>query len=337
MAADRDGMLPTYSFIVPVFNEEAVLPVLLHRLNGLLAALDGPAEVVFVDDGSRDTSGIFLSELARHDARYRYIGFSRNFGHQIAITAGLDHARGDAVIVLDADLQDPPEVVLQLVAKWKEGFEIVHARRISREGESLFKLWTAKLFYRGLGLLTDVQIPADVGDFRLIDRRVLRSFRDMRERDRFVRGMFSWLGYRQATVDFEREARAGGSTKYSLTRMLKLGLDGVVGFSDAPLRLALWVGALVSLGALFYGAYVVVLHVTGVELVSGWASLAVLTSLFAGANLLMTGIVGLYVGRIHAEVKSRPLYVVAREIGAGFEEQAGRDRDGTRERRASAA
>jgi dolichol-phosphate mannosyltransferase len=219
-------------------------------------------------------------------------------------------------------------VVLALVAKWNEGYEVVHARRRARAGESRFKRITAGAFYRALRALSDVDIPADVGDFRLIDRGALDTFRAMRERDRFVRGMFGWIGYRQTIVDFEREARAGGRTKYSLPRMVRLALDGIIGFSDVPLRLALWLGAAVSLGALCYGGYVLVLALADVNLVSGWASLSVLVALLSGINLLMTGIVGLYVGRIHHEVKGRPLYVVARTIGAA---DAGVDRQPARE------
>lgn len=319
---------PKYSLVIPVFNEQAVIPLLLRRLDHLLEKLDGPAEVIFVDDGGRDAGGIMLADRARHDARYRYVALSRNFGHQIAVTAGLDLARGEAVVVMDADLQDPPEVVLALIAKWNEGYEVVHARRRARAGESRFKRVTAGAFYRALRALSDVDIPADVGDFRLIDRGALDTFRAMRERDRFVRGMFGWIGYRQTIVDFEREARAGGRTKYSLPRMVRLALDGIIGFSDVPLRLALWLGAAVSLGALCYGGYVLVLALADVNLVSGWASLSVLVALLSGINLLMTGIVGLYVGRIHHEVKGRPLYVVARTIGAA---DAGVDRQPARE------
>lgn len=314
----RDPGRRTYSLIIPVFNEETVIPILLRRLDRLLATLDGAAEVIFVDDGSRDSSGIILAERARSDPRYRYVALSRNFGHQIAITAGLDLAAGDAVIVMDADLQDPPEIVLELVAKWQEGYEIVHARRSSRAGESPFKLWTAKLFYRALGFLAKVEIPANVGDFRLIDHQALETFRTMRERDRFVRGMFGWMGYRQAIVDFERDPRAGGLTNYSLARMVRLAMDGVIGFSDAPLRLVLWMGVAVSAAALCYGAYVLIMALTQAAFVSGWASIVVLVSLLAGINLLTTGIVGIYVGRIHEEVKDRPLYVVARETGVGL-------------------
>lgn len=310
---------PTFSLVVPVFNEEAVIPMLLCRLDALQARLDGPAEVIFVDDGSRDRGGALLAARAQADTRYRYVALSRNFGHQVAITAGLDHARGEAAIVMDADLQDPPEVVLDLVAQWRAGYDIVHARRRSRAGESRFKQWSASLFYRGLRSLTDTDIPADVGDFRLIDRKALATFQAMPERDRFVRGMFGWMGYRQTTVEFDRAARGAGETKYPLARMVTLAISGVVGFSDAPLRAALWLGAAVSLGALAYGLYIVGMALAGADFASGWASTVVLVSLLAGINLMMTGVVGIYVGRIHREVKGRPLYVVARSEGGAAE------------------
>jgi len=212
----------TYSLVIPIYNEEAVLPLLVRRIGWLLDTLDGPAEAIFVDDGSKDTSAIFLRSMSERDRRFRLIELSRNFGHQVAITAGMDAARGDAVIVMDADLQDPPEIVLDLVAKWKEGFEIVYARRIRREGETLFKRLTAKLFYRTLDSLTSVSIPRDVGDFRLVGRKALTTFKSMPERDRFVRGMFGWMGFKQTEVTFERAARAAGETKYPFWKMMRL-------------------------------------------------------------------------------------------------------------------
>ncbi len=205
-------MKPVYSLVLPIFNEEAVIPLLLKRLDDLMAGLDAPAEVIFVDDGSRDTSPIVLEARARADSRYRFIKLSRNFGHQIAITTGMERAEGDAVIVMDADLQDPPEVVLEMVAKWKQGFEIVYAQRLTREGESRFKRATADLFYRLIARLGEVEIPRNVGDFRLVDRRALDAFLAMPERERFVRGMFAWIGFRQAVVTFHRPPRAAGET-----------------------------------------------------------------------------------------------------------------------------
>jgi polyisoprenyl-phosphate glycosyltransferase len=314
MAADSTPI--SYSLVIPVFNEEAVLPVLLRRIDLLLARLDGKAEVIFVDDGSRDSGPIVLQALVRRDPRFRYLGLSRNFGHQVAITAGMDAAQGEAVVVLDADLQDPPEVVEQLIAKWKEGYDVVYARRLSRAGESRFKRTTAHLFYRVLGSMSSVDIPADVGDFRLIDRKVLHALRQMPEHDRFVRGMIAWLGFRQTEVTFHRLERAAGESKYPLFKMARLAVTAALGFSDAPLRLAIWCGLVVSGLALLYGGYVLVLWMSNdSQLVVGWSSTIIVVSLLCGINMLMTGIVGLYVGRIHAEVKHRPLYVVQTQIG----------------------
>jgi polyisoprenyl-phosphate glycosyltransferase len=290
--------------------------VLLRRLDVLLNGLSELGEAIFVDDGSNDSSPIILQALTRRDPRYRYIGLSRNFGHQVAITAGMDAAQGQAIIVMDADLQDPPEVVEQLIAKWQQGYDVVYARRISRAGESRFKRTTAHFFYRLLGSMSSVDIPADVGDFRLIDRKVLDALRQMPEKNRFVRGMVAWLGFRQAEVSFHRLERAAGETKYPLFKMMRLAMNAALGFSDAPLRLAIWCGLFVSSLALLYGGWVVMLWMSNdSHLVAGWSSTIVIISLLCGINMLLTGIVGLYVGRIHAEVKGRPLYVVQKRLG----------------------
>ena len=306
---------PVYSLVIPVFNEEAALPILLNRIDRLLSLLDGPAEVIIVDDGSRDTTGIVAAAPAAEEPRYRYRARWRNLGDPIAIKAGVDAAEGDAVIVMDADLQDPPELVLEMAAKWREGYDIVCAQRISRDSDGFLKRWTAQLFYKTIRRLTAVDIPDEVGDFRLVDRKALETFRAMPERDRFVRGMFGWMGFRQTTVPFHRLPRAAGETKYSWARMLRLAMDGIVGFSDVPLRLALWSGCLVSTIALLFGIYVIALAISDVNLVRGWASTIVVLSFLSGVNLIMTGVIGLYVGRIHTEVKGRPLYVVARTVG----------------------
>ena len=312
-------MAPVYSLVLPLFNEEAVIPVLLRRLDALLEALDAPAEIILVDDGSKDTTPIVLEAKAKADPRYKFLKLSRNFGHQIAITTGLEHAAGQAVVVMDADLQDPPEVVLDMVAKWREGFEIVYAQRLSREGESRFKRGAASLFYRFVDRLSEIDIPRDVGDFRLVDRKALDAFLAMPERDRFVRGMFAWIGFRQAVVSFHRPARAAGETKYSLGKMIRLAANGVVSFSDAPLRLALWAGLFVSGAAILYGLAVVGMSLAGAAFAKGWSSTIVVIAFLGGANMLMTGLLGLYVGRIYSEVKRRPLYVVANSVG--FEER----------------
>lgn len=299
-----------YSLILPVFNEQAVLPLLVNRLKKLLGKIKEPTEVIFVDDGSSDTSPIYLKEIVRTDERFRLIKLSRNFGHQIAISAGMDEASGQAVIVLDADLQDPPEIVLEMIEKWKQGYEIVYAQRVARKGETFFKKLSASLFYRTMRKLTEIDIPVDTGDFRLIGPKALKTFKAMPEKQRFVRGMFAWMGFRQIAVQFERPERAAGETKYPLSKMLKLASHGVLSFSDKPLRLALWGGAMVSTGAALYGLYVFALWMIDASLVQGWASTIMVISFLSGVNLMMTGIVGLYVGSIYTQVKQRPLYVV---------------------------
>jgi polyisoprenyl-phosphate glycosyltransferase len=311
----RSGGGVRYSIVIPVFNEEAVLPVLFRRLDALIDGLDAPAEVIFVDDGSTDCGSIVLEAKAKSDPRYRYIKLTRNFGHQVAITAGMDVSAGKAIVVMDADLQDPPEIVGAMIARWKEGCDIVHGRRLSREGEGAFKRWTASIFYKLLGRLSSIDISSDVGDFRLIDRKVLEAFHAMPEQDRFVRGMFAWLGFRQAEVAFHRPPRAAGETKYPLWKMIRLAANGVLSFSDAPLRLTIWVGLAVCCLAVLYGIYVIGLSLTESDLVRGWSSTIVVISFLCGINMLMTGIIGLYIGRIHAEVKRRPLYVVDRRVG----------------------
>jgi polyisoprenyl-phosphate glycosyltransferase len=314
MSAQSGGGVQ-YSIVIPVFNEEAVLPVLFRRIDALLDGLDAPAEAIFVDDGSTDCSSIVLEAKAKSDPRYRYIKLTRNFGHEVATTAGLDACAGKAIVVMDADLQDPPEIVGEMIQRWKEGYEIVYARRLSREGEGRFKRLTASIFYKLLGRLSSVDIPSDVGDFRLIDRKVLEAFRSMPEQDRFVRGMFAWLGFRQTEVTFHRPPRAAGETKYPLWKLIRLAANGVLGFSDAPLRFTIWVGLAVSCLAVLYGIYVIGHWFTHSHTLAGWSSTIVVISFLCGVNMLMTGIIGLYIGRIHAEVKGRPLYVVDRKIG----------------------
>jgi dolichol-phosphate mannosyltransferase len=308
-------MDPVYSFVLPIFNEEAVLPVLFDRLEAVLDSLDGPSEVIFVDDGSTDASVALLTQRVSEDSRFRYIGLSRNFGQQIAMTAGLDAASGEAIILMDGDLQDPPELIFQMVEKWREGFDIVYAQRKSRAGESRFKLMTSSLFYKMMSKLAAIDLPQNVGDFRLIDRKALDAFRSMREQDRFVRGMFTWVGFRQTAIEFERAERAAGETKWPVGKLVKLAVSGLVSFSDAPLRLALWLGLSVSTTAIIYGLYVFIERLLSQQYVPGWASTMFVVAFLGGANMMLTGIMGLYVGRIYSEVKRRPLYIVARSRG----------------------
>jgi polyisoprenyl-phosphate glycosyltransferase len=307
------GELPTYSLVIPIYNEEAVLPILVKRINDLIKKFDGPVEVIFVDDGSRDSSVLYLRYICEENPVFRVLELSRNFGHQIAITAGMDAAMGAAVVVMDADLQDPPEVVLELIEKWKEGFEIVYARRIKRDGETAFKRLTANVYYRLLEKMTSVKIPRDVGDFRLVGRKALDTFKMMPERDRFVRGMFAWMGFKQTEVQFERQARAAGETKYPFWKMVRLATHGIVSFSEKPLRFALWAGIAISAMAGLIGFAAVAAKLFGVASIDGWTSTVVIVSFLSGINLFMTGITGLYVGGIHAEVKRRPLYVIGRD------------------------
>lgn len=306
---------PEYSLVIPVFNEQEVLPALFERLRLLLEQLDGEAEVILVDDGSRDDSHAHMIEAAARDPRFKVLQLSRNFGHQIAITAGLDFASGNAVVVMDADLQDPPEVVLELARRWREGFDVVYAVRSRRAGENRFKLATAAGFYRLLRRLSDVEIPADVGDFRLVDRKALEAYKTMREDDRFVRGMLSWVGFRQTGVLYERDERYAGTTKYPLRRMLHFALDGIVSFSNAPLRLALGLGFAVSLASFVYGFVAIILKVTGAFTVPGWTSVIFVLSFLGGVQLMVLGVIGEYVGKTYKEAKKRPLYIVSSVTG----------------------
>jgi polyisoprenyl-phosphate glycosyltransferase len=302
--------VPTYSLVVPARNEEGVIEELVAHLVAVMEQLDGDAEVIFVDDGSRDGTYERMRNAVDADPRFRVVRLSRNFGHQIALTAGVDLAAGDAVIVLDADLQDPPEVVLELAARWREGYDVVYAVRGEREGETRFKRATAAAFYRAFNRISEVEVPVDVGDFRLVDRRALDVFSHMRESNRFVRGMFSWIGLSQTGVEYVRHERFAGDTKYPLRKMLRFAATGVISFSSAPLRAALNLGFLVSALSFALIIWSVIVKVTGHD-VPGWTSIVVVTSLIGGVQLIVLGVIGEYIGDIHEEVKRRPLYVVS--------------------------
>ncbi|HKQ68552.1 MAG TPA: glycosyltransferase family 2 protein [Polyangiaceae bacterium] len=304
---------PELSIILPLFNEEAVIDELHRRLSAFLQAVGASWEVLFINDGSTDASAARLADLCRSESRYRLVSFSRNFGHQIAITAGFDYARGDAVVVMDADLQDPPEVVAEMLVRYREGFDIVHAVRRKREKESLFKRFTAYAFYRLLRAVVGIALPVDAGDFRLVSRRVILTLRALRETNRFVRGMVAWVGFRQTTVLYDRKARFAGETHYPLRKMLKFAFDGITAFSIVPLRIATWLGTLAGFVGIGVAGWSVYGRLYGL-VVPGWATIMITVSLGASAQLLMTGILGEYVGRIYEEVKRRPLYIVADEI-----------------------
>lgn len=306
------------SVVVPVFNEEENLPELYRRLTAVLGTAASSWEILFVDDGSRDRSWEIIRALAENDPHVRGLRFSRNFGHQMAFAAGLDHARGQAVVIMDADLQDPPELIPQLLAKHREGYEVVYAVRTARHGETFFKRLTAKLFYRLLARITSVQIPLDTGDFRLMGRRAVEAFRRLPERHRFTRGLVAWLGFPQTGVPYERAPRHAGTTKYPLRKMLRLALDAITSFSHVPLQLATWLGFIVSGFAFFYILVVIALKFAGISW-PGYTSIMAAILFLGGVQLVMVGLLGEYVGRIYDEVKHRPLYLVAEE--AGFREQ----------------
>lgn len=299
-----------YSFVIPVLDERETLPELARRLTPILDDLDGPAEVVLVDDGSTDGSFGVMTEIHTEDPRFVVVRLSRNFGHQIAITAGLEHARGDAVIIMDADLQDPPEVVSTMIDRWKEGNAVVYAVRSERDGESRVKLTTARWFYRLMGRMSDVEIPVDAGDFRLVDRTVVDIVGAMPEHRRYLRGMFAWVGFDQVGVHYVRESRHAGRTKFSMRKMLTFAADGIVSFSTAPLRLALSLGFVVSALAFLAALGGVVAKVADLYVVPGWASIIVAMGLLGGVQLTVLGLIGEYIARIHDEVKKRPLYLV---------------------------
>jgi polyisoprenyl-phosphate glycosyltransferase len=307
---------PLLSVVIPCMNEELVIGETFRRLLSILDAADCAFELIFVDDGSKDLTSQILREIQQGDPRVRIVRLSRNFGHQVAITAGLEHASGDAVAVIDADLQDPPEVLLEFVGKWLDGYDVVYGVRSERQGETAFKLWTAKAFYRLIGRLSDTEIPLDTGDFRLMDRRVVDALLSMPERDRFVRGMVSWLGFSQISVAYKRSARFAGETKYPLFKMMKFATDGIVSFSILPLRFATWIGFLAS-GLSVLGIFVVLLerYFGVLGLVKGWSSTVIAVLFIGGVQLVCLGIIGEYVGRIYGESKRRPLYVVRERIG----------------------
>ena len=306
---------PAISVVLPVFDEEATLPALHRRLTDVLSATGLTYELIFVNDGSRDRSWQRILDLSSSDAHVCAVNLSRNFGHQIAITAGIDVSRGAAVIVMDSDLQDPPELIATLYAKHLEGFDVVYAQRRTREGETWFKNATAKLFYRLIRRMSTVDIPVDTGDFRLMSRRVVEDLRRLQERHRFVRGLVTWVGYNQASVLYDRAARSAGATKYPLSKMLRFALDGVTAFSSQPLRLASHIGAVIAAASLVLMIGLAVYKWSGAEgLIPGWTSLAIAVLFLGGVQLLAIGILGEYVGRIYDEVKRRPLYLTRETI-----------------------
>ena len=311
MPAKQNDPKPVFSVVAPVFNEIGSVEEFYKTVDSVMQPLKQPWELVFVDDGSTDGSTGKIRELAAKDAYIKPVIFARNFGHQIAVTAGLDYSRGDAVIIIDADLQDPPAVMLDLIAKWKEGYEVVYAVRRKREGESWFKIVTASLFYRLIFRITDVKIPLDTGDFRLIDRKVVDVMGQMRERHRFLRGMAAWVGFRQVGVEYDRKERFAGKTKYPFSKMLKLAFNAITSFSYFPLQVATYLGFICAGFSILAIPVVAYLRLSNQAALLGQATTLIAVLLLGGVQLITLGILGEYIGRIYDEAKGRPLYVVS--------------------------
>ncbi len=309
-------MYPKYSLIVPVYNEEETIPELYHRISAVMDRLDDQVELILINDGSRDRSIEMIRELHQHDRRICYLSFARNFGHQIAVTAGLKFARGEIVVVLDADLQDPPELIPDMVEKWRQGYQVVYATRTQRIKESWFKRFTAYVFYRILKNLADVDIPTDTGDFCLMDRQVVDVLNSMPERNRYIRGMRAWIGFKQTSIPFERGPRFAGEVKYSFSKSLALAINGIISFSRVPLRLATYVGLVAAIISLIMAVLVIYWRITSSHSpLTGLATIIVATFFLGAVQLVSIGILGEYIGRIYEEVKGRPLYTLAEVEG----------------------
>ncbi len=304
----------TLSLVIPAYNEESALPPLRAALESWLPRQPWTIEVIIVDDGSKDRTGLLLHQWANEAAWLKVISFSRNFGHQAALTAGLDHSTGDVTVIMDADLQDPLDVVPEMVAKYCEGFDVVYGQRTKRQGESWTKRTTAWLFYRMMQKLTDQNLPPDTGDFRLVSQRCLQTVRSMRETHRFLRGMFSWVGFKQTACPYVRAEHSAGQTKYSYRKMFEFASDAIFSFSPLPLRAALVQGGLVAGFGLLYGLYTVLRWAFVGDTVTGWPSLVVLLCVIGGSILIALGLVGEYISRIYEELKKRPLYIISSKL-----------------------
>lgn len=305
--------IPTFSIIAPIFNERENLPELYQRVKQVMGQTGEDWELLLVDDGSTDGSTQMITDLSEQDEHVRPVIFARNFGHQIAVTAGLDHSQGQAVVIIDSDLQDPPEVILDLIAKWREGFEVVYAVRAEREGESWFKLFTASLFYRLIFRITDIKIPLDTGDFRLLDRQVVDVINQMRERHRFLRGMSAWVGFKQIGVPYRRAARHAGETKYPFKKMFRLAINAITGFSYFPLQMATYLGFISAGISILAIPIVIATRLAGSQAFFGQATTLIAVLFFGGIQLISLGILGEYIGRLYDEAKGRPMYIVRKE------------------------
>lgn len=303
------------SIVVPMYYEEKVADECYKRLKKVMNDNEINYEFIFVNDGSKDKTFEILNKIAEEDNNTKIISFSRNFGHQIAVTAGVDKAKGDAVVVIDSDLQDPPELIPKMIDLWNDGYKVVYAKRKKRKGESFFKLFTAGMFYRILDKMTDIDIPLDTGDFRLMDRDVVNVLKTMKENNRFVRGMVSWVGFKQTPIEYERDERFAGETKYPLKKMLKFASDGIISFSAKPLKLMGSLGVFCVSVSLIIFLYALIRKLTNdVNVVSGWASIMTAVTFLGGVQLLSISVLGEYIGRIYDESKGRPLYVIEKEV-----------------------
>lgn len=299
-----------YSIVVPAFNEQEVLEETYKRLTEVMEQTKENYEIIFINDGSRDRTYEIAEEICKKDPHIKLINFSRNFGHQIAVTAGMKYSSGQAIVIIDADLQDPPRVILEMIQKWKEGYDVVYGQRLKREGETFFKKFTAKCFYRFLNKMTSMQIPVDTGDFRLMDRKVCDVMNGIREKNRYVRGLVTWVGFKQTAVEYKRESRFAGETKYPLKKMIKLATDAILSFSYKPLRLAGLVGGALSICSFVYLIVIILQKLFTNTTQPGWASIFAIILFFNGVSLILHSITGEYVGRIYEETKNRPLYIV---------------------------
>lgn len=304
-----------YSIVVPVYNEEEVIQETHKRLTKVMEETKESYEIIFINDGSRDRTLELAEEICKKDKNIKVLNFSRNFGHQIAVTAGMEYSCGQAVVIIDADLQDPPEVILKMIEKWKEGYDVVYGKRSKRKGETAFKKITAKCFYRFLDSMTNVNIPVDTGDFRLIDRKVCDTMNTLTEKSRYVRGLVSWVGYKQIAVEYVREERFAGETKYPLKKMIKLASDAIMSFSYKPLKIAGFVGILLSMASFLYLLVIIWQKIFTDTTVAGWASILAVMLFFNGVTLMLHSVTGSYIGRIYEETKNRPLYIVRDTIG----------------------
>lgn len=298
------------SAIVPSYNEEKNVPLIYERLTKVLSQISPQYEIIFVNDCSKDNTLETIKTISQQDPHVKYISFSRNFGHQIAVSAGLDFCKGNAVVIIDGDLQDPPELILEMYNKYKEGYKVVYAKRLTREGETWFKKLTAKIFYRILAAMTSIEIPVDVGDFRLIDKVVVKHLKNMPEKSKYIRGQISWIGYKQTFVEYHRDARLYGKTNYPLKKMIRLALDGITAFSDKPLKMASAIGIISAIISLLAIIYALLSHFIFDSAVSGWTSLIISVLFIGGVQLITIGIIGEYIARINNDVRNRPLYII---------------------------